>query len=67
MTLSVAAVATAFPAGQMPLAVKLEDVRMAREFGADEIDMVIDRGAFHSGDYDKVSDEISATREACGG
>ena len=56
----VAAVATAFPSGQMPLSVKLEDTRLAIEEGADEIDMVIDRGAFLAGDYDKVADEIAA-------
>ncbi len=62
----VAAVATAFPSGQMPLPVKLEDTRRACEEGADEIDMVIDRGAFLGGDYVKVSDEISAVKEVCG-
>jgi deoxyribose-phosphate aldolase len=62
----VASVATAFPAGQSPLDVKLADVRRAVEMGADEIDMVIDRGAMLSGDYAKVFDEIAATKEACG-
>ncbi len=62
----VASVATAFPSGQSPIAVKLDDVRRAVEFGADEIDMVIDRGAMLSGDYAKVFDEIAATKEACG-
>ncbi len=62
----VAAVATAFPSGQMPLPVKLEDTRLAIEEGADEIDMVIDRGAFLAGDHDKVFDEIAATKEVCG-
>lgn len=62
----VAAVATAFPSGQMPLPVKLDDTRAAVAEGADEIDMVIDRGAFHAGDYGKVFDEIAATKEACG-
>ena len=62
----VASVATAFPSGQSPLEIKLEDVRRAVEFGADEIDMVIDRGAMLSGDYAKVYDEIAATKEACG-
>jgi deoxyribose-phosphate aldolase len=62
----VASVATAFPSGQSPLAVKLEDTRRAVEFGADEIDMVIDRGAMLAGDYAKVFDEIAATKEACG-
>jgi deoxyribose-phosphate aldolase len=46
--------------------VKLDDVRRAVSFGADEIDMVIDRGAFLSGEYNKVFDEIAATKEACG-
>lgn len=62
----VAAVATAFPSGQMPLEVKLTDVRMSVEAGADEIDMVIDRGAFLSGRYNQVFDEIRAVKEACG-
>ena len=62
----VASVATAFPSGQSPLDIKLEDVRRAVEFGADEIDMVIDRGAMLSGDYQKVFDEIAAIKEACG-
>jgi deoxyribose-phosphate aldolase len=62
----VAAVATGFPAGQVPLAVKLDDTAAAVEAGADEIDMVIDRGAFLSGDYQQVFDEIVAVREACG-
>ena len=62
----VASVATAFPSGQSPLEVKLDDTRRAVEFGADEIDMVIDRGAMLSGDYAKVFDEIAATKEACG-
>lgn len=62
----VASVATAFPSGQSPLAVKLDDVRRAVELGADEIDMVIDRGAFLRGDYGKVFDEIAATKQACG-
>jgi deoxyribose-phosphate aldolase len=62
----VAAVATAFPSGRAPLDVKLEDVRAAVDAGADEIDMVIDRGAFLAGRYLDVYDEIVATREACG-
>lgn len=62
----VAAVATAFPSGQMPLQVKLEDVRLACEEGADEIDMVIDRGAFLAGEYNRVFDEIAAVKEVCG-
>jgi deoxyribose-phosphate aldolase len=62
----VAAVATGFPSGQYPTKLKLADVRSAVELGADEIDMVIDRGAFLSGRYAKVFDEIVQTKEACG-
>ena len=62
----VASVATAFPSGQSPLAVKVADVEAAVAFGADEIDMVIDRGAFLSGRYAKVYDEIVAVKAACG-
>ena len=62
----VAAVATGFPSGQYPLAVKVADVRSAVELGADEIDMVIDRGAFLSGRYAKVYDEVVQVKEACG-
>ncbi|HEY8899690.1 MAG TPA: deoxyribose-phosphate aldolase [Chthoniobacterales bacterium] len=65
-TVKVASVATAFPSGLMPLAVKLDDVRMAVEDGADEIDMVIDRGAFLRGEYRQVFDEIAAVKAACG-
>ena len=61
-----AAVATAFPSGRAPLDVKLADVRAAVSAGADEIDMVIDRGAFLAGRYLDVHDEIVATRAACG-
>ena len=62
----VASVATAFPSGQMPLRTKLLEVRRAVEDGADEIDMVIDRGAFLAGELGRVFDEIAATKEACG-
>ncbi len=62
----IASVATAFPSGLSPIEVKLEDTRRAAEYGADEIDMVIDRGALLSGDYRKVFDEIAAVKEACG-
>jgi deoxyribose-phosphate aldolase len=62
----VASVATAFPSGQSPLDVKLRDVEDAVVMGADEIDMVIDRGAFLSGRYAKVYDEIVRVKEACG-
>jgi deoxyribose-phosphate aldolase len=61
-----ASVATAFPSGQAPLAVKLADTRAAVADGADEIDMVISRGAFLSGRYADVHDEIAAIKEACG-
>src|SRR5579864_713459 len=62
----VAAVATGFPSGQYPISIKVADVRSAVELGADEIDMVIDRGAFLSGRYSKVYDEVVRTKEACG-
>jgi deoxyribose-phosphate aldolase len=62
----VASVATAFPSGQMPLRTRLAEVRAARAAGADEIDMVINRGAFLAGEYARVQDEIAATVEACG-
>ena len=58
-----ASVATAFPSGQAPLEIKLADVRAAVEAGADEIDMVINRGAFLAGRYAEVYDEIVATKE----
>ena len=62
----VAAVATGFPSGQFPLRVKLADVRAALSEGADEIDMVIDRGAWLRGDHDRVADEITAIKKTCG-
>lgn len=62
----VASVATGFPSGQAPLDVKLMDTRFAVEYGADEIDMVISRGRFLSGDYQFVFDEIAAIKAACG-
>jgi deoxyribose-phosphate aldolase len=65
-TVKVASVATEFPSGQAPTEVKLADVRAAVEFGADEIDMVIDRGAFLSGRYAKVYDEIVRVKEVSG-
>src|SRR4051794_1148989 len=61
----VASVATAFPSGRAALDVKLADTRAAVEAGADEIDMVIDRGAFLSGEYSLVFDEIVAVKQAC--
>ncbi len=65
-TVKVASVATAFPSGQSFLDIKLAETRAAVEAGADEIDMVIDRGAFHAGDYGTVFEEIVAVKEACG-
>jgi deoxyribose-phosphate aldolase len=62
----IAAVATAFPSGRAALDIKLADVKDAVDAGADEIDMVIDRGAFLSGRYLEVYEEIVAVREACG-
>ncbi|HSR23363.1 MAG TPA: deoxyribose-phosphate aldolase, partial [Candidatus Eisenbacteria bacterium] len=63
----VASVATAFPSGRASLPVKLADTRDAVAAGADEVDMVIDRGAFLSGRYLEVFEEIVAVKEACGG
>ena len=62
----VAAVATAFPSGMSTRKVKLEETKWAVNEGADEIDMVISRGHFLSGDYAFVFDEIAAVKEACG-
>jgi deoxyribose-phosphate aldolase len=63
---NVAAVATAFPSGRAAMDIKLADTRDAVEAGADEIDMVIDRGAFLSGRYLDVYEEIVRVKEACG-
>jgi len=63
--INVAAVATAFPSGRASLAVKLADTADAVDAGADEIDMVIDRGAFLAGRYGEVYDQIVAVKEAC--
>jgi deoxyribose-phosphate aldolase len=60
----VASVATAFPSGQTFTDVKLAETREAVAAGADEVDMVIDRGAFLAGDHEKVYDEIGAVKEA---
>jgi deoxyribose-phosphate aldolase len=65
-SVKVASVATAFPSGQAPLEVKLAEVREVVAAGADEVDMVIDRGAFLSGRYAKVYDEVVRVEEACG-
>ncbi len=62
----VASVATAFPSGQAPTHLKVAEVRDVVEMGADEVDMVIDRGAFLSGRYAKVYDEICRVKDACG-
>src|SRR5438874_10332415 len=62
----VASVATSFPSGQAPLDLKLREVEDVVAMGADEVDMVIDRGAFLSGRYAKVYDEIVRVKEACG-
>ena len=56
--IKIASVATAFPSGNSSLPIKLEDVAMAVEAGADEIDMVISRGRFHAGDHQYVFDEL---------
>ncbi len=62
----IASVATAFPSGRSSLEVKLADTRIAVSAGADEIDMVIDRGAFLAGRYGVVFEQIQAIKEACG-
>ncbi|HEY7114079.1 MAG TPA: deoxyribose-phosphate aldolase [Thermoanaerobaculia bacterium] len=62
----VASVATGFPAGLVPLPVKLDETRRAVAMGADEVDMVIDRGAFLSGGFTAVFEEIAAVKAACG-
>ncbi len=65
-SVKVASVATAFPTGLMPLRLKLQEVRSAARDGADEIDMVINRGNFLAGEHERVFDEIFSTKEACG-
>ena len=62
----VASVSTAFPAGQAPLSIKLDDTKLAVDSGADEVDMVISRGKFLSGEYNFIFDEIAAIKEVCG-
>ncbi|MFZ5551692.1 MAG: deoxyribose-phosphate aldolase [Bacteroidota bacterium] len=62
----VASVSTAFPSGQAPTNVKIDDTKFALDQGADEIDMVISRGKFHAGEYDFVFDEIAQIKEVCG-
>ena len=62
----VASVATAFPSGNSTLPIKINDTKEAIENGANEVDMVISRGKFHSGEYDYVFDEIAAIKDVCG-
>lgn len=62
----VASVATAFPSGQAPTDIKIRDTKFAVNEGADEVDMVISRGKFHSGEYNFVFDEIAGIKEVCG-
>lgn len=64
--IKVASVSTAFPSGQAPMSVKLDDTRFALDEGADEIDMVISRGNFLKGEYAAVFDEIAAIKALCG-
>jgi deoxyribose-phosphate aldolase len=63
--INVASVATAFPSGQAPLRTRLAEVKAAVADGADEIDMVINRGAFLAGEFARMQDEIAAVRDAC--
>lgn len=65
-SVKVASVSTAFPSGQAPMDVKITDTKFAVDAGADEIDMVISRGKFLTGEYNFVFDEIAAIKEACG-
>jgi deoxyribose-phosphate aldolase len=65
-SVKVASVATYFPSGQAPIDLKVAETTRVVEMGADEVDMVIDRGAFLSGRYLDVFDEIRQIREACG-
>ena len=64
--INVASVATAFPSGQTALKIKVNEVKSAVDQGADEVDMVISRGQFLSGNYRYVFDEIAAVKEVCG-
>jgi len=64
--IKVASVATAFPSGQSPLELRVEEVRQVIDEGADEVDMVISRGAFLAGDYARVQQEIAAVKQAAG-
>ena len=65
--IKVASVAGAFPAGQSPIAVKLQEIQYALDEGADEIDMVISRGALLEGDYERVRNEVAAVSQLCKG
>ena len=65
-TIKVASVATGFPSGNVPLKNKLSETKFAVQEGADEIDMVINRGAFLQGHYQKVFDEIAVIKDVCG-
>lgn len=65
-SVKIASVSTAFPSGQAPMDVKITDTKFAVDAGADEIDMVISRGKFLSGEYNFVFDEIATIKEACG-
>ncbi len=65
-SIKVASVATSFPSGQTPLRLRLQEVRQAVADGADEIDMVINRGLFLAGEFSAVSDEIAAVVQTCG-
>lgn len=62
----VASVATAFPSGQSPMKLKIEEVKRVVQMGADEVDMVISRGEFLEGNYDYTFNEVKAIKEACG-
>lgn len=62
----VASVATAFPSGSSSLKIKIQETKEAIFNGADEVDMVISRGKFHSGEYNYVFDEIATIKETCG-
>ncbi len=64
--INIAAVATYFPSGQATLEERVDEVRRTVELGADEIDMVISRGAFLAGEYGRIFDEVAAVKEACG-
>ena len=63
--IKVASVATAFPSGMSSLAAKLEEVKAVVDAGADEVDMVISRGTFQRGEYDRVGEEIEKVKETC--